>query len=104
MMNEQFPNLAQFFGGCFNQDWALDDPTPEAVVRRFVAENSQMFVTDVLTELDQFLNLGISDAELQRFVYEEFNSYFQPDPGIKMRDWLLQIRGYLRLPRAGYSK
>ncbi|HRZ47695.1 MAG TPA: contact-dependent growth inhibition system immunity protein [Candidatus Paceibacterota bacterium] len=94
MKTEKFRNLVQFLGGCFNQDWRLDDPTPEAVVMRFVAENSEEFVTDVVSELDELLSLSLTEEELQRVLFEEFHCYYLPTE-TSIGDWLSHVRASL---------
>ncbi|MEO6034748.1 MAG: contact-dependent growth inhibition system immunity protein [Verrucomicrobiota bacterium] len=94
MKPEQFRNLVQFLGGCFNQDWRLDDPTPEAVVVRFVAENSNEFVGDVVSELDELLSLSLTEDELRRMLFEEFHCYYLPTE-TSIRDWLSHVRASL---------
>jgi hypothetical protein len=84
--------LLQFFGAYFNQDWSMDDPTPEAVVGRFLRENSLTDVNKVAAELRQLLESPLSDEELKNVVCDKFLCYYVPPSEISMRNWLTKIQ------------
>jgi hypothetical protein len=50
--HESFPNLRQFLGGYFHQDWMHDAPDPDGIIRLFVAETTREVLADVRTELN----------------------------------------------------
>jgi hypothetical protein len=94
MTDQKLNNLAQFFGAYFHQDWRLDDPTPEVVIKRFLEMNPEDEVQKVVVELDELLSLSLSEEELRRKLFEEFLCYYVPTE-TSIRDWLSHIRASL---------
>jgi len=91
-----YPELFQFLGGYFHQDWALDATTPTEVVRGFLAEAPTEQVAGVVAEVDRLLAGEPSDAALARVVYEELGCDYDPTPdGVSVRDWLRHVRASL---------
>jgi hypothetical protein len=60
-----YPQLRQFLGGYFHQDWPLDSARWEDVAADFVAESTRSSVEQVSDELRSLLAEGLSDAELE---------------------------------------
>ncbi len=60
-----YPQLEQFLGAYFHQDWALDRDGWEAVIDDFVAESPASVVQDTAEQLRDLLGAGFSEAELQ---------------------------------------
>jgi hypothetical protein len=58
------PQLHQFLGGYFHQDWALDRESWEPVVDEFVSESPHSVVVETADELTEVLAAHLSDAEL----------------------------------------
>src|SRR5438874_11551730 len=92
MKNTRFHNLVQFFGAYFHQDWDADDPTPEAVIRRFVTTNELEAVRKVVGELDDLLSLPLSEAELRRLLLDDLLCCYLPPDGRSVRTWLTWVR------------
>jgi hypothetical protein len=63
-----FPQLHQFLGGYFHQDWPVDSDGWENVVRDFVAEAPASVVLETSTELRALLAAGYGDGELEAMV------------------------------------
>jgi hypothetical protein len=59
-----FPELGQFLGGYFHQDWVADRHRWEAVVDDFIAESPRSLVLACAAELRDLLAAGFSDTEL----------------------------------------
>ncbi len=59
-----YPQLEQFLGAYFHQDWGQDRDGWEAVVDEFVAESPGSVVTATAEEVSDLLGAGFSDAEL----------------------------------------
>ena len=53
-LHERFPHLIHFLG-YFHQDCLLDDPTPEAIIKRFKQDSTPAQLLAVLKEIDKFL-------------------------------------------------
>jgi hypothetical protein len=84
-------NLIQFFGAYFHQDWRFDDPTPDAVIKRFVENNPEHEVEKVVVELDELLSMSLTEEELRRMLFEEYLCYYIPTEN-SIRDWLSHVR------------
>jgi hypothetical protein len=65
-MNEKgLPNLSQFLGGYFNQDYDLCfSPDLGNVVDIFIGHAKSSELRDTLAELDKLLSMGLSEQEL----------------------------------------
>ena len=59
-----YPQLAQFLGGYFHQDWPADGASWEDIAGDFIAESTRSSVTDTAAELRALLAQGFSDTEL----------------------------------------
>ena len=59
-----FPQLAQFLGGYFHQDWVVDRHRWEEVVDDFIAESPRSLVLACAAELRDLLAMGFTDTEL----------------------------------------
>lgn len=58
------PQLHQFLGGYFHQDWALDRDSWEPVVDEFITESPHSVVVATVDELREVLAAHLTDAEL----------------------------------------
>jgi hypothetical protein len=63
-----YPQLRQFLGGYFHQDWPLDSARWEDVADEFVAESTRSSVAQTADELRGLLAEGLSDDELESVV------------------------------------
>lgn len=94
MTDRKLNNLVQFFGAYFHQDWPLDDPTPEAVIERFLKKTPAEEVQKVVGELDELLALSLTEDELRRMLFEELLCYYLPTE-TSVRNWLARLRASL---------
>lgn len=103
-MNEyrnRFAELYQFFGGYFYQGWANDynwetaRPNFAAVVRHFKAVNPPVTVTRVKNELEDLLNLDLSEDELSKVLTELGSNFYAPAENLVHRQWLENILNIL---------
>jgi hypothetical protein len=95
-MRERYPELFQFFGGYFNQDWDLEAEDNVGVVRVFKAQNSRKYTFEVADELDAFLALPLSETETREIVWRSFGCDYGPIAhGEEVRSWLGRIRAEL---------
>jgi hypothetical protein len=92
MRETDVPNLAQLFGGYFNQDWRLDRSSPAEILQLFV-EDERERVSATRAELDLLLREGMSEDQLRDFIVRRLGSYYDPTlVGKPMRDWLEEVR------------
>ena len=98
----KFAELYQFFGGYFYQGWALDynwetaRPSFAAVVRHFKAVNPPPTVTRVRNELEDLLNLDLSEEQLTEILTELGSNFYAPAEDLTNRQWLENILDVLR--------
>jgi len=94
-MNISDFSLQQFFGGYFHQDWQLDDPTWQDVIRRFLSESNSSDSAQVAVGIESLLSYSASDETLCRVV-QEFGCDYWPGSAAQMRTWLRQVVSELR--------
>lgn len=106
-MTEQTPyyELGQFLGAYFHQDWmhikirpdwSPESADAESVVRYFIDESSPEILKNVADDIDELLAVGMSEEELQQFLYRELGSYYLTTAdGVSPGDWLRSVRELL---------
>ncbi len=95
-LNEEFPDLEQFFGGYFHQDWKDFYGSAETAIEQFVNDASRAELAKALRELDDLLALGLPEAELDEAMCEDIGCYYNPRPsGKTMSEWLQWVRSML---------
>lgn len=84
-------------GVYFHEDWMIDDPTFEAVVRRFAAGAGPDQAAALVSDIDQILDLPLGEEHLRILVLGRFGSQYDPRPdlpdGQTMSQWLRAVRG-----------
>jgi hypothetical protein len=94
-MKTRFPNLYRMCGCYFHQDWDMDDPTAEAVVRRYIRDADPQEVQRVAAEIDDFLRIEMTEEE-RRAVLDRFACEYYPlGDGLSYSDWLRQVHDLL---------
>jgi hypothetical protein len=92
-----FPQLHQFLGGYFHEDWHLGRDRWEAVVDDFVAESPQSLVTDSAGELGALLDEQLNDVELAA-VLEGLGCSVDPSAfNLGAAEWLSAVGRRLRV-------
>ena len=107
--DDRYPELGQFLGGYFYQDWADDKRIVggsfEDVVRYFVAMNPAATVSQATRELEEFMELDLSEKELEEIVYEDLKCFVHaPGLGLTYRQWLEAILAILKSEPPGKSR
>jgi hypothetical protein len=90
-----FPQLGQFLGGYFHQDWVIDRQRWEEVVDDFIAESPRSLVLECAAELRDLLAAGFTDTELTG-VLERLGVSVDPS-AVQLRadEWLQEMLGRL---------
>lgn len=84
MNNNTFPKLSSFLAAYFypywqkEYDWNGEEPNFESVARHYKTENAPHIVKRAAEELQQILELPLSDSELEKKT-EDFFDYYQGD-------------------------
>jgi CdiI immunity protein len=95
-MRERFPDLEQFFGCYFHQDWKIEAEDDRGLVRLFLGTEPEGWVTGTRRELDEFLAEPLAEGELRAILLRSFGCYYDPAPdGLSMREWLGRIKVFL---------
>ena len=88
--------MGVLLGAYFHQDWGLDDPTADAVVRRFSAEETGETVARARADIEQVLQHFESEADLDALIYQLHGYYLPSADGLSAREWLTRVGELLR--------
>ncbi len=90
-MRTQYPHLAHLLGAYFHQDWNLDDPDAQAVLRRYAQEVSSRKRKAAGREAARLLAAGLTEDELSAAL-EALGSAYDPSPdGQSCSAWLKDV-------------
>lgn len=90
-----FPQLRQFLGGYFHQDWVVERDDWQDIVRDYVSESPRSAVTECAAELRGLLDAGLVEAELG-IVLERLGGSVEPSAlGQTTEEWLRAVRELL---------
>jgi hypothetical protein len=90
-MNDNFPNLGEFLGCYFHQDWPCDDESAVAVVERYLREWPSDEVQTVVKEIGLLLEEAKSEEDLRTTVTKLGSYYEVGADGLTYRDWLKSV-------------
>lgn len=80
-VKEKNPELLQFLGGGFHEDWSCDFDTPEAVIRNYIKQSHHTWIEEAIKELQAFLRNEHSAEELKNILYYDFGCEYRFDEG-----------------------
>jgi hypothetical protein len=83
------PNIEEFLGGYFHQDWMEDAPTSISVVEQYLNEWPVEGITKASNELNVLLMH--SDDEMAHYLKEMGCEYYPVGDGFSYREWLNQL-------------
>lgn len=89
----RLPQLRQFLGGYFNQDWAhIYGPDPWVVLIRYLADSSASEITATASQIDELLGSDLSEPALASLLLDELWCYYSADAdGWTYRAWLTEV-------------
>lgn len=90
-MTDKFPNLGEFLGCYFHQDWTCDDESAIAVVDRYLREWPNEEVQAAVKEIRQLLEEAENEAELRAAVLKLGSYYEVGADGLTYREWLESV-------------
>lgn len=96
-MNDNFPNLGEFLGCYFHQDWPCDDESAIAVIERYLSEWPRDEVLAVIEEIGQLLEEVRNEADLRAAVLKLGSYYEVGADGLTYREWLESVSKRLAL-------
>lgn len=94
-MNTKYPNLEEFLGCYFHQDWMSDDETAWAVIERYLSEWPSDGVRAAIDEVDSLLAEMGSESDLREMVMRLGCYYVPQADSLMYRDWLAVVRNRL---------
>jgi CdiI immunity protein len=90
-MKIHYPNLEEFLGTYFHQDWREDSATATGVVERYVAEWPSDEIRSAAKELQHLLTETPTEDRLADAT-RQLGSYYNPEAdGLSYRDWLQKV-------------
>lgn len=94
----RFPELQQFLGGCFNQDWPyIDGPNCWDGLARYLADTSKSEIAAAADQIEHVLALDLSEAALALLLAVELWCYYSAEAdGWTYRGWLSEVGRRLR--------
>lgn len=90
-MNTTYPNLEEFLGTYFHQDWATDASAAVDVVKRYLAEWPPEEVHLTATELRHLLAASLTEAEVSATFSRAGNFYNPRADGLTYLEWLQKL-------------
>ncbi len=71
MTSEEFPQLFQFLGAYFHEDWMSEFDVADDVVKSFIADSEACVILDVIKEAEAALAFGLTEGEMRGFLLRE---------------------------------
>ena len=102
MNANDYPHLAQFFGGWFHQDW-MDDgyATPADVVRDYIKCETPEMVHETYRELSELLSGRLTPNQMTKLIGDALGCAYDPAAdGKSWRSWLREIEKLMRPTQA----
>ena len=97
MNEEKFPAMSHLLTAYFHQDWMLLYSDGPAVVRSIVSETSPDYLRQAANEIDELLDLRLTEDKLAQLFYPELGIHFiAPVDGVSYSDWLRSVRDAFR--------
>ncbi|MDP9784001.1 contact-dependent growth inhibition system immunity protein [Pseudomonas fluorescens] len=75
-MNIEFPELHDFFGAYFHQDWSVEYESAEQVLEAFLAESDVEILKAVQQELSILLDKKKGEVALREYLLRELSCYY----------------------------
>lgn len=100
---DRYPELYQFFGGYFHQDWSdeqrLAGGSFQDVIREFQTMNPVDVVRQATRELQAFIGLDLPEDELHDIVVDDLGANVRAAGlGLTYRQWLEAVLATLKEP------
>ena len=90
-MTTHYPNLDEFFGTYFHQDWREDSPTALGIIERYLAEWPPEEIREAAKELDRLLVEAPTEDEFADKV-RRLGCFYNPRAdGSSYGEWLRQV-------------
>jgi hypothetical protein len=97
MNASDLPQLGQFLGAWFHQDWTEEGHTsPMDVVRAYARDETPKVVRETIKEIEALLASRLAPAQMRRLVADDLGCAYDPTiDGKTIRAWLREVNGIL---------
>ena len=75
-MNRDFPEIHDFFGSCFHQEWREEHDTADQVVNDFLQTSDMETLLLVRNELHSLLMTNKDESSLRTYLLKELSCYY----------------------------
>ncbi|MDL5601634.1 contact-dependent growth inhibition system immunity protein [Bacillus subtilis] len=75
-MNKDLPELHDFFGAYFHQDWMMEHDSADLVLTSFLDEAGEAELILIRNELQTLINWGKNEAALRSYLLSELSCYY----------------------------
>jgi len=71
MTNDDLPELFQFLGACFHEDWMCESALADDIIKSFIADSEKATLLNVVKEIEALLALNLTENDLRNFLLKE---------------------------------
>jgi len=98
MKASDLPQLTQFFGGWFHQDWMEEgSDSPAEVARTYASDETPKAVREAMREIENLLASRLPPTQMRRLIGDELGCAYDPtQDGKTYRAWLREVHEILR--------
>ncbi|MBA5982702.1 hypothetical protein HXW87_12540 [Pseudomonas sp. Y5-11] len=75
-MNQEFPELHDFFGAYFHQDWLIEYDTPDKVIADFLQTSDPEIILLVCEELQSLLSQDKDEVTIRDYLLRDLSCYY----------------------------
>ncbi|MFJ5257175.1 contact-dependent growth inhibition system immunity protein [Pseudomonas sp. NPDC088414] len=75
-MNHELPELHDFFGAYFHQDWLIEYDTPDEIIADFLQTSDPEIILSVCKELQFLLSQNKDELALRDYLLRKLSCYY----------------------------
>ncbi|PCR93056.1 hypothetical protein CP336_28885 [Pseudomonas fluorescens] len=95
-MNKDLPELHDFFGAYFHQDWMMEHDSADLVLTNFLDEAGETELILIRNDLQTLINWGKNESALRSYLLSELSCYYcYWNDWVSGETWLLHIKSKL---------
>jgi hypothetical protein len=92
MSTQPYPDLQQFLGCYFHQDFLMEYASPDAAITAFISDEPEEFVRAACRELGQVIPVVEQLDDPERFLLETLGCWYYPKAqGSTVVEWLKHV-------------
>lgn len=92
-IEKKYPELYQFLGGVFHQDWNCDFKLPEDAIRKYIKGTHSIWIKKIIKELKTLLRDEHTFEEWESILYDDFGCeyYFDYEVDYSPKEFLEKV-------------